>query len=69
MSALLDKLVVRYSDGASLLASRAPFFSEWGSSIEPDSIRAFVWNGFFTVSFILIAKAVLVIFFKNPLAA
>jgi hypothetical protein len=50
MTALLDALAFRYGDGASLLASRAPFFSEWGNSIERDSIRAFVWNGFFLQS-------------------
>jgi len=46
MTTLLDALAVHYGDGASLLASRAPFFSEWWSSIEPDSIRTFVGNGF-----------------------
>ena len=52
MIALLEALAVHYGDGASLLASRALFFPEWWSSMKPDSIRTFVWNGFFAVSLI-----------------
>ena len=47
MTALLDGLAFKYGGGDALLSSRAPFFPEWWSSLEPDSIKTFVLNAFF----------------------
>ncbi|MEF2267229.1 acyltransferase [Janthinobacterium sp. LS2A] len=47
MTALLDGLAFSYGGGEALLASRTPFFPEWWSSLEPDSIKTFVLNAFF----------------------
>lgn len=47
MTALLDGLAFNYGGGDALLASRVPFFPEWWSSLEPDSIKTFVLNAFF----------------------
>ncbi|PHV17196.1 hypothetical protein CSQ90_07655 [Janthinobacterium sp. BJB303] len=47
MTALLDALAFNYGGGEALLASRVPFFPEWWSSLEPDSVKTFVLNAFF----------------------
>jgi peptidoglycan/LPS O-acetylase OafA/YrhL len=47
LTALLDGVAFQYGNGAHLLSSRVPFFPEWWASIEPNSLRTFLFNVFF----------------------